>query len=216
LQPILEMNFANLSVREKLGTTVVLKSNVIEIPPLQEIPPYGPEPRVLYGIPLDVNDSYRNRNYYRDLAIYVRDRSLQCPIGAAVTNVSPIVAEEVLVTLELNIAPDFVVLDENDTPVKPSKWIGSFRPANKDQRVHVGRYGDNYEVRCQMGTVQPRTTQWSQEPFYIGARNPMTVSARIQMAANNLPTPITLDAQIEIQVNRRPISEDDFRKAQKA
>lgn len=214
LQPLLEVEFASLSVRKKFGTTVVVKSQVMEIPPRQEIPLYGPEPKVFYGIQVDGTDSFRNRDYYRDVASYIQDQSLLCPIGVAVTNAAPTVAEEVCVTLELDSAVGLVVLDEADTPIKPSTFkMPAIRPVNRDQRVHVGRYGDKYEVRFQIGTVQPRTTQWSQEPFYIGGRQPMTVIAHIQITADNLESPITLRAEIGIQVNRLQVSVDDIRRA---
>ena len=167
-------------------------------------------------MPLDATDNTRNRDYYRDIAIYIRDQSLLCPVGLAISDESPTVAEEVWVTLDLDAAADLVVMDESVTACEPSTyWTPAIRPANRDQRVHVGRYGDKYEVRIQIGTVQPGTTQWSHEPFYIGARQPMAVVARIQMTANNLRAPIVLSAQIEIKIRRLHLSADDIMKPRK-
>ncbi len=218
VEPILEVEFANLPTRETLGTTTVVESHFVEIPDLQKIPLYGPAPRHLYGISVDLHDNFRNRNYYRDLAAYIRDRSLLRPLGVAITNVSPTVAEEVWVTLELDTVEGMVVLDESDTPSEPSTdTISAIRLASvrRDQRVHVARYGDKYEVRIQIGTVQPGTTQWSDEPFYIGAHHGMTVIARIQISANNLRAPIALDAEIGIEVKRMQMSLTDITNRQK-
>jgi hypothetical protein len=219
VQPILEVEFANLPARKKLGTIVVVESRVVEIPGRQKIPLYGRAPNNLLGISLDVMDNLRNRDYYRDLANFIRDRSLLCSVGVAVTNASPTAAEEVCVTLELDAEVDLVVLDESDIPSEPSTdRMPAIRSAAflRDQRVHVGRYGDKYEVRIQIGTVQPRTTQWSLAPFYIGAFHPMTVVARIQISANNLRAPITLDAEISIAVKRVYMSVEDITNPRKS
>jgi hypothetical protein len=212
-QPVLEVEFANLLVREKFGTSVVVKSRVLEIPDRHTIPLYGSPPSEgPYGMPLDLSGSLLNRDYYRDLADYLRETSLVCALGVAVTNSSPTAAEEVWVTLELDTAADMVVLDESDIPSKPSTdRIAAIRPAmfQGERRVCVDRY-DKYEVRVQIGTVQPGTTQWSHEPFYIGARRPMEAVARIQVSANNLRAPIAFDAGIDIEVERVSVSLDDI------
>jgi hypothetical protein len=197
--PILEMQFADLSSREKLGTAVVAESTVVEIPDLQRIPLYGPEPGGLYGAAYNI----RNRNYYRDLACYLRDHSLLWPLGVAVTNTSSTVAEDVWVTLSVAAAADLVLMDESEIPFEPSTiWEPPCRPVNRDRCVQVGQYGNTFEVRIRIGTVQPGTTQWSDESFYIGGREPMTAVARIQITANNLRAPVTLNAAIEIKVKR--------------
>lgn len=218
-QPVLEVEFANLSARKKLGTTVAVESRLVEIPDRQKIPLYGPAPTTFQGISLDVTDNFQNRNYYRDFATYIRDRSLLCPVGIAVTNPSSTVAEQVRVTLELDTATDLVLLDESDTPSEPSTdRMPVIRSASflRDQRVHVERYGEKYEIRIQIGTVQPGTTEWAHEPFYVGALHPMMVVARIQISANNLRAPITLGAKIGIEVKRVHMSAKDITNARKS
>jgi Putative DNA-binding domain len=105
-QPVLEMEFADLRTRKGFGTTIRLESRVVQVPDGQSIPLCGPEPRNFYGIQLDAPD-FRNREYYRELAAYVRDRSLICPVGIAITNRSRTVAEEVSVSLELDATGDW-------------------------------------------------------------------------------------------------------------
>jgi hypothetical protein len=100
-QPILEVELANLAVRSKLGTTVLVESRVVETPDRRKIPSYGPAPKSISGVSYDVMDNFVNRDYYRDIATYIRDRSLMSPVGVVVTNASPTVAEDVWVTLKL-------------------------------------------------------------------------------------------------------------------
>jgi hypothetical protein len=77
---------------------------------------------------------------------------------------------------------------------------------HREQTVCVERYEDKYEIRIQFGTVQPGTTQWSREPFYVGSRSPMAVSTRIQVTANNLRAPITLRPKIGIETTQQSLT----------
>lgn len=201
-QPVLGMEFADLTEHKKLGTAVTVESRLVRTPRRNRIPLYGPAPETAFGISIPRIDM-QNRNYYRDLAIYIQERSLLYALGIAVTNASGTVAEEVWVTLDLDSAAGLVVHGESGLPAEPSPLnMPDIRPANFPGRPHlqVGRYGDKYEVRVPIGTVQPGTTQWSPESFYIGAPDPITVVPRIQISASNLRAPVTLSGEIRIAV----------------
>jgi hypothetical protein len=154
-----------------------------------------------------------NRDYYRDLAAYLRERTFLCPVGLAVTNPSTTVAEEVVVTLEIGTA-DVSVLGEDDLPPQPSTdWIpriNAIRP-HQAQRVEVAQFGEIYEVRAQIGNVQPGTTGWSVRPFYIGARHTITVEAKITISANNLRVPVSGVATISIEATSRKLGVSDIK-----
>jgi hypothetical protein len=108
-------------------------------------------------------------------------------------------------------------MDESDTPAEPSTFASpAIRPALRDQRVRAGRYGDRYEVQMQIGTVQPGRTEWSDEPFYIGARQPVTAEARIQIFANNLRAPVSITGEIQIDTQSMEVSVEDITKSRNA
>jgi len=211
-QPVLELDLADLPTRKKLGTSIKLVSSSVEIPPPELIPLHGRAPRMLFGTPVDLMDSMRNRNYYRDFAVYLRETTFLCPVGVAVMNPSTTVAEEVVVTLELEAA-GISVLGEHNKPSLPSTdrmpQIHPIRP-HQAQRVEVSRFGEIYEVRVHIGTVQPGTTGWSVEPFYIGARQTNSIEAQVSISANNLRVPVSGIATISIEAMSRKVEVSDI------
>jgi hypothetical protein len=57
-----------------------------------------------------------------------------------------------------------------------------------------------------MGNVQPGTTVWSPDPFFIGARGNVDVGATIRISANNLRFPQTIETKFKINVESRSFS----------
>jgi hypothetical protein len=153
----------------------------------------------------------RNRNYYRDFAAYLRETIFLCPIGLAVTNRSSAVAGNVIVTFEFD-ATDVSVAGEYDRSALPStdRMLPTPTLPRRAQRVDVARFGEICEVRAYIGTVQPRTTAWSVESFYIGARQTTHVEAKVTISANNLSVPVTGMAAISIEATSRTIEVRDI------
>lgn len=213
VQPVLELDFANLNTRQRFGTSIEVESRRVELPAPEQIPLYGPPPKSAYGIMVDPMDNFQNREYYREFACHIRDNALLCPIGIAVSNPSVTVAEEVVVTLELDAAAGLLLLDEGNAPVPPSTdRLPVLRSAasHKEPRVTVTRYCDLIEVKARIGTVRPGTTRYSTEPFYVGAPQAMDLTARISLSANNLPKPITVTAEIRVNVSPIRIKVEDI------
>jgi hypothetical protein len=190
--------------RRKLGTSVPIECTAFEVPPADAIPEYGePVPTVL-GRPVFPMHQMENRNYYTDVAAYLRDFGLLRPLGLAVTNSSSIVAEGVLVTMELDGSAGVCVLDESDRPEFPStQWTPPFgTPAGpSDRRIDVLRHGNLIEVRAEFQAIQPGVTAWSHNVFYIGARESTTVAAQVALSAHNLRVPVVVSAEITIQAS---------------
>jgi hypothetical protein len=61
-----------------------------------------------------------------------------------------------------------------------------------------------------MGTVQPGTTAWAAEPFYMGARETASIRVTATASADNLGMPETSSAEICIKAAPRKISVDDI------
>jgi Putative DNA-binding domain len=212
-QPVLEFEFADLQTRQKCGCELQIKSPSAEVPEEDLIPLYGKAPQAFYGISLDPTDGFKNRSYYRELAVYIRDSTFLCPIGLAITNHSTTVAEEVVVTIEIDSA-GVELYDEADKPLMPSRdripTLRGMMSAQRTQRVLVSRFGDLYEVKWEAGTVQPGTSAWSKEPFHIGARQTLVSVAKISVSANNLRVPIRLSGEISIEATSRKLELKDF------
>jgi hypothetical protein len=213
MQPVLELAFGDLKQRTTLGTSLQIVSVILKSPADDTIPLYGPTPERLIGSMVNPMDSMRNRNYYQDLAAYLRDTALLCPVGMAVTNPSPTVAEEVIVTLRVDAVPGLIVLDEAHAPCEPSteKFPAIPRGLRHPGRlVCVTQYGPVFEARAEIGTVQPGTTRWSADSFYLGGQQPLAVTMRISISANNLRAPTELTANIEIQTRSELVGLKDI------
>src|SRR5207244_2239539 len=68
-EPVLEFEFADLDHHEELGKCIGLRSTVVLAPERKEIPLYGENSTYDW-----FDTGHRNRNYYRDVAAYIRDK----------------------------------------------------------------------------------------------------------------------------------------------
>ncbi len=205
-QPVLELEFADLQTRDKLGTRIELVSPSLQVPSPESLPRYGKPPRTFQGIPMDPPDM-RNPDYYREIAVYLRETTFLCPVGLTITNSSTNVAEQVVVALELDVG-GITVLGEGDKPPFPAtSRMPQAHPTRPRQpeRVEVGKFGEIYEVRTYMGTVQPGTTASSNEAFYIGARQTTVAPGKVMISANNLRIPISCILEISIEATSRKV-----------
>jgi len=200
-QPILDLEFTDIDTRERFGTPLIIQNALLELPDENSIPLYGKEPERLMGHAYSLH-ALENRNYYRDVAQHLRLKAFAHPIGLSVTNPSTTVAENVIVNLKSAVGDYFAIFDSADLSHFPSpspiEASSTFTPRS-DRPTYVKRFGDTWEVKAHFGIVQPGTTSWSDEPFYIGAIIPTHVSLAATISANNLRIPITrmLDIQID-------------------
>jgi len=204
-QPALELDLADLRTRHKFGPTIQVEPRILELPERNAIPLCGPEPTTLFGTPIDIMESMRNRDYYRDVATYIQAEASQCSIGLAVTNSSTTVAENVVVTMQINADDNITLIDSGSIPLFPLQdRTPNVRFSRKEPRVDVATYGTTYEIKVQIGTVQPGTTGWSPEPFYVGSTKPYTVPITVTLSANNLRIPVlkTVHIYLDPQFSR--------------
>jgi hypothetical protein len=207
-EPALNWEFVNPANRERLGLTFEVESRNAVTPPSSSIPQYGrsPEP-----FSIDV-DPMINRDYLKELAEWVRQTMPLVPLGIAITNAATVAAEDVVLALQFDSSKVVAVAD-SEVPLKPSRGrlppIRPLRP-HDGRQVEVSEFGSVYEVRAPLGTVQPGTTAWSPEPFYIGAQQTTSIRISATVSANNLSTPITSSAEISVKAVPRKISVEDI------
>lgn len=213
-QPVVQLDFADLRSRDKLGTSLQVSCKPIEMPAREAIPLYGEPRQGVLGISPSYGSPFRNSKYYRDLAEWHREFSHLCPVGLAVTNPSSTVAEQVVVTLEIDNAEGLSVLDRTDMPPPPLPnlfpWASSPMPGGHTVDVEVHLYGQKFEIRAELGSVQPGTTAWSHDAFYIGARESRTAIAKVTISADNLRVPVMLTAEIVIETTPQRLDVQDI------
>jgi hypothetical protein len=200
---VLQVEFADIKNREKHGLGLRVLCKPREIPPLNRIPLFGEAPT-----PFSAIDYGQNRQYYRDVAEWFRDFAHLCPVGLVVPNPSSILAEHVIVTVQIESASGLALLDARDMkPFPSSSWSLPVAPSGRySRRIDVAQYANRYEILAELGNVQPGTEAWSQDVFYIGARMPQLVQADLRISANNLRVPMVLRAEIEIETSTQPMA----------
>jgi hypothetical protein len=203
-QPALELDLFGPS-RLKLGPEIDLESISVELPPKNRIPVYG-SGSLLTDPPLC------NRGYYREFAQWIRDTTFLCPVGIAVTNRSTTYADNVIVTIQC-AAGTLTVLDELSLPDKPDKILmrTAFNSSKtRECSIAVEKLVSTYEIRASIGTVQPGTTSWSADVFYMGSRTDSAVEALATISANNLAVPNAAALMFKIKTRSEDLKPNDI------
>ena len=199
-QPALDLEFASLEDLERLGRTIEIQCNHALVPNEKTIPDYRQTIMM------------ENRDYYREIADWVHATMHLQPIGLVIESSSTTVAEDVIVTLELD-AEGISMYGEDNLPSQPSPHVivpRDIKGPPLKERIDLTLFERFYEAKAYFGTVQPGTTKWSTMPFYIGARQSCSAEVRVTISANNLRTPISLAASISIDARPREISNSDI------
>jgi Putative DNA-binding domain len=212
-QPSLNLEFADLPNRKTMGTTAQLATVEFRMPDPDSIPDYGRVGHGSYVLPAAVSGN--NSDYLREVAEYLSTYGRFQPIGFAVRNAST--AAAINVVLRMRVSSEFVeVRSQEDMPEEPSRtWLARIRPAAPflpKSRVTVSNHSDFYDVRIDIGTIQPGITEFSPEPIFLGAPEPFDLSLEAVLSGDNVRVPIVETLAIQAQSESREISISDLRK----
>jgi hypothetical protein len=212
VQPSLSLDFAHLEERRILGKEVDLEPIELQMPEAGSIPDYGVRSR--YGL-MTVPDigTGRNREYLREIAVYVADYGRFQPIGFAVENSSTAPALNVI--LRMRIPGDLVeIRDEDDMPDKPARtWLTRVGPTPSRWRqteVQVSPRGDFFEVRIGLGTIQPGVTEFSKAPIFIGSPESYDITVDAMLSGDNVKIPVVQKVRFRAQVEKRECTAKDL------
>jgi len=208
-QPVLEFEFGEPKSHDRLGTSPQLEVVSCKVPAPSQLPDYGAPAQGGYWVPAL---SMENKNFIRDTANYLKQGTFMRPIAIAVDNVSTSLAEDVLVRIRI-AGKSVTVRTKADMPDLPStdRTIALMGRRAAASKTSVNEFEDHWEVVIEVGNVQPGTTVWSMDPFFIGARATESVKAKVKISANNLRIPKTLDVQFELRVEQRSFSVSQIR-----
>jgi hypothetical protein len=202
-QPVLQLQLCDLVTRQKFGETATASPQLLQIPDHALIPFYGKSPDRLWGMSFGTEAAFQNREYYREVAEYLEVEALWYPAGLAINNPSTNVAENVIVTVEIDGCDTLYLVDSLSMPIFPTTntlhaKVPAF-PMIKPRTVCVARYGNNFEIQVLFGTVQPGRTVWVDEPFFITAGVACEVKLNTTTSANNLLIPLVSELTVQIQ-----------------
>jgi hypothetical protein len=200
-QPVLEFSFGNLEKRKKLDGEIRVQTRCFEVPDDEEIPEYGTN----NGLGISLRNE--NEDFYADVALYLRDVAHLEPFAAVVTNGYRTTAQQVVVRIRFE-EPGLEVLSPGERRPEPTKdHFGNIvRAAALIAGVSVIRGEDGVEVEMDLGDIQPGTSAWSRQPFYLGCRTSRQFEAEIFISGHNLADPIRLKQRFGFEVESQSTS----------
>ena len=81
----------------------------------------------------------------------------------------------------------------------------SLRDSIVESDAHVDTHGDQAHIKVRFGNVQPGQTAWSNGVIYIGATTPTTIDLDVFLYGDNIPTPLPVHLQVNIQTKSRTL-----------
>lgn len=208
LLPNMSLQFADHATRKELGREIRLRS-VIFSQPLQPIPRME-QPKTMLGkfvMPSSLHEQV-NPEYWREKEVFIRLRGLLQPVALVIQNQSSILAEQVRVEIKGSLADGIHVTDE--LPDEPAYYhvdmVSRIRPFWQKQQsmLEVKSYVDQWSVTLRFGDVQPKSSVWLDQPFYLGSMNLEHLELDALIFANNLPEPQKVKLLIEFMITKKP------------
>ncbi|MEM6431976.1 MAG: ATP-binding protein [Deinococcota bacterium] len=205
-QPTLELQFADVENRVLLGQNLKLHSSILTLPMMEEIPLFYSEyANIAFG---------ENRNYYRDIAIYLKETKLLNSIGSHVKNAGKILAENVFISMSIPKHSELVLISEEEYPDTPSTsrfHVPTGIPLLARQgNLSLHEHHNRLSIEINVGNIQPGAEAWSDSSFYIGARKNHIVTFETTTVANNLAEPQRTNLTVEITVSDKQFGRQDL------
>lgn len=217
-QPTFELEWADLSRQSGLGLSVNVRSRVLspQLSPTSLMP--RSELRSL-GVAHIGSFNTPGEGDYRELISYAYEAALVEPVGLCIRNTSNVAARDVLVTSRIDKVPDVRLYDSSGEPSKPMKHpymaaLAGIRPlAERLQptpRPRVREFPTHWELTIPFGSVLPKAAVWSTDVIYVGSERVVDLALPIQIYADNLSNPLSLDLAIAISVRQRAMTNTDL------
>ena len=205
-QPVLEFAFADLRNHSLFDDDPIFATVCVDVPQDEQIPAYGQN----YGLMAKIG--HENEDYYSDLAVYLRDSVHLQPLGVSVENISTVTAQHVVVRLvfaEDNL--DIFSAAGRPAEAVKERMLKMMRPeALARSGIAVVQQVGATEVKIELGDIQPGTSAWSNQPFYVGCRGSKKVSVKISISGHNLSKPLEFASSLTFDVEQKTISLDQL------
>ncbi|MEL6440342.1 MAG: ATP-binding protein [Cyanobacteria bacterium J06621_8] len=215
ITPVIDLQFADLQKRQKLGNHINIFS-IYYSQPKHPLADYSIQPaRYKVGSYDSLLSGMRpvNSHYWRDKEEYLRLNNLLKPVALIAYNQSNTLAENVRVELINNSFNQIKVSDE--LPIKPStspilRKI-SFKSILQKSPIDITYHGDTWTLSINLGNIQPKSSVWLSEPFFLGAIKQEQFEAEAVIYADNIPDPQQVNLKIDFTVeNKSTLTIDDL------
>lgn len=210
-QPVLTLEFCD-EKREHMGQDIEVSPGILKLPDSHAFPTYGkPQYYSMSSFSMP-SGSMDNNDYYVEVADYLTIRNRFPPVRLAVSNSSEELAEAVVITIRLESAPNFEACDEDGFPDYPSRHNFSMKLLHPPlaRSTSVTLYGAQYEIKLDIGNVQPGQRAYCAQPFYLSSKVDADVEMEAMISANNLRSPISFPLSIALRPRVVNVSVDQI------
>ncbi|MCP4502424.1 MAG: ATP-binding protein [Deltaproteobacteria bacterium] len=149
------------------------------------------EPEGVGPFHMAIRSPMQNANYGEELEDFYRFHGLMREVFVVCENSGSEAARHVVVELEFDLSVNsFSIAEEQAAPEMPEETtigrIAKFESATAPRDVHVLKSGKRAIVRCDFGLLRSGEKRITETPFYLGAKQPVTVDAQVSTMAENM------------------------------
>jgi hypothetical protein len=218
--PVMSLQFADHKTRQKLGNLIKLSSIAYEEPvtPLRDTQIFQYRHTGKSGLSIVTLEPSISPDYWREKEEYIRLTNLLRSVAFVIHNHSSTLVQGVRVEIIGSSSGGITVRDKlPDEPVY--RLIDVIRPEiyaarlslQGEPQTEVVYHGSEWTLTIYFGNVQPKSSVWADEPFYIGSNAEEFLELEAVIYADNLPDPPKVKLTIEFEIeNRFPLIIDDL------
>jgi hypothetical protein len=213
----MSLQFADHENRQELGNSMKLSSiaYVEPVTPLRDTQVMQWRDIGKSGLSIGTPEPLISPDYWREKEEYIRLTSLLRPVAFVIHNQSSTFVHGVRVEIIGSSCGGITVRDQ--LPDKPAYRLIDVIPPNIDARRSLQRqtevvyHSSQWTLTVHFGNVQPKSSVWADEPFYIGSSAEKSLELEAVIYADNLPDPRKVKLTIEFEIeNRPPLTIDDL------
>ncbi|MEG4008937.1 HNH endonuclease signature motif containing protein [Microcoleus sp. Pol11C1] len=217
--PVMSLQFADHETRQELGNSIKLSSIAYGEPvtPLRDTQVMQWRDIGKSGLSIGTPEPLISPDYWREKEEYIRLTSLLRPVAFVIHNQSSTLLQGVRVEIIGSSSGGITVTDK--LPYKPAYRLIDVIPPNiydrlslqRDPQTEVVDHVSQWTLTVHFGNVQPKSSVWADEPFYIGSNAEEFLELEAVIYADNLPDPPKVKLTIEFEIeNRFPLTIDDL------
>jgi hypothetical protein len=212
--PTLEFGFANIGDREKWGYPTKIERVVLKTGKVKDIQDFS-DPRE-YG-PLGhlamLGRRSANAAYYRELVRYYYEHSRSVSFGFYIANSSSVLANDVLIEINIPKGGSFAVIDPDRLPDYPEKYndrmpyiqpiAHQLRAASYQADVKYEQTKDAWLIRAMFDKVQPKQTLFTRDELGFAVTGSADLDCSVCIYADNLAEPIKSVLTVSLLANEQ-------------
>lgn len=193
--PQLAFSLGDVGRRSRLSGSQRVETICYDVPKRNTIPKYGVD--TMYGSSLN----RENSDYFRDVALYLRDVPHLQTYGIVVANESRTTAQQVVVRIRFR-DPGLEVLSSRQRCPEPTRdqYLKVMPALMPPTEISVDQGESETIVKIDLGDIQAGTEEWSAHSFYLGSRISKQFEAAISVSAHNLGEPMQLTQTFAFEV----------------